>query len=268
MTRGPVVVSDPNLSRAWARAFLELCRRGTSSIVPLIATVIDLEHGIQEDPEIRGAVDDALRTNGMKSVRTTASTIFPASMWRREAQPSSVYDRYLAAYPRIRHADRANQYGTYFHRMIAYQPDGIEQPVNQLNHILTTYAGENHRRSALQVVIFDPTRDHTNQRQRGFPCLHQVAFSPMADGKLAVTGFYGTQHLFRRGYGNYVGLCQLSEFMAHGMGLQLSRVTCIAAVAELGIQKQVAEECESSVRKTLGVKADAEPESFEVSYAQ
>jgi hypothetical protein len=192
---------------------------------------------MQENSEIRSAVDDALRAAKMNSVQTTASTIFPSSMWNPGAELETIYERYKAVYPRV-HRCRANQYGTYFHRMIAYQPEGVSEPVNQLEHIIKTYAGENHRRSALQAVIFDPTRDHTNQRRRGFPCLHQVAFSPIGDGTLAVTGFYGTQHIFQRGYGNYVGLCQLGEFMAQGLGMRLTRVTCIAAVAELGIKKE------------------------------
>ena len=110
--------------------------------------------------------------------------------------------------------------------------------------------------------------DHTNQRQRGFPCLHQVAFSPLGQGRLAVTGFYGTQHIFRRGYGNYIGLCELGQFMARGLGLQLSRVTCIAAVAELGVQKQAIEALAISLRQILSVGAATEPEPAEVTNAQ
>jgi hypothetical protein len=76
-----------------------------------------------------------------------------------------------------------------------------------------------------------------------------------------------TQHIFRRGYGNYIGLCRLGEFMARGLGLQLSRVTCIAAVAELGIQKQAVEELANLLRDTLGLEAE-EPEFLEVGNAQ
>ena len=258
MIRGPVVLADQNLSLAWGRALLALCRRGTTLIAPLTVTITGLDAGVQEHAGIRNALDDLLTTKDMKSVRTTASTIFPASMWRRDAPRDRIYERYLAAYSRIKHACRANQYGTYFHRMIAYLPDGVDEPVNQLEHIIATYAGNNHRRSALQAVIFDPTRDHTNQRQRGFPCLHQVAFSPVDDGNLAVTGFYGTQHIVRRAYGNYVGLCQLGEFIARELHLQLSRVTCVAAVAELGIEKAAVKDLATIVRDALGMVNDAE----------
>jgi hypothetical protein len=54
---------------------------------------------------------------------------------------------------------------------------------------------------------------------------------------LVVTGFYGTQYLFERGYGNYLGLCELGQFAAQEMGLRLVRMTCVAGFAELGIPK-------------------------------
>ena len=64
-------------------------------------------------------------------------------------------------------------------------------PVNQLDHIIDTFRRGNHRRSALQVSIFDPTRDHKHCRQLGFPCLHQVAFLPETN-TLTITGYYAT----------------------------------------------------------------------------
>ena len=35
-----------------------------------------------------------------------------------------------------------------------------------------------------------------------------------------MTGFYATQYVVERAYGNYLGLCRLGEFMAHEMGLK------------------------------------------------
>ena len=43
-----------------------------------------------------------------------------------------------------------------------------------------------------------------------------------------MTGFYATQHIVEKAYGNYLGLCRLGQFMAHEMGLRLDRMTCIA----------------------------------------
>ena len=51
---------------------------------------------------------------------------------------------------------------------------------------------------------------------------------------LAVTGFYATQHVFEKAYGNYLGLCRLGQFVAHELGLKLVRMTCVTALAKLG----------------------------------
>ena len=89
----------------------------------------------------------------------------------------------------------------------------------------------------------------------GFPCLHQVCFTPLGgNGRegLAVTGFYATQHVFEKAYGNYLGLCRLGHFVAHEMNLRLVRMTCIAASARLGdVDKSEVEPLADRVRAVL-----------------
>ena len=131
-----------------------------------------------------------------------------------------------------------NRNGVYFQRLIAYGYDSNHSGMNQLEHIIQTWHQGNRRRSAFQAAIFDPNRDHTHQRRRGFPCLQQVAFAPHGPNGLAVTGFYATQYIFERAYGNYLGLSRLGRFMAHEMDRQLTQVTCIANVATRGNQSK------------------------------
>ena len=49
-----------------------------------------------------------------------------------------------------------------------------------------------------------------------------------------MTGFYATQHVYEKAYGNYLGLCRLGQFVAHELGLRLVRMTCVTALAKLG----------------------------------
>ncbi len=238
MTKGPVYIEDTNLSRAWARAFQALTEPGVEEIVPLVLTVSGLDNGtITEDPSIRASLETALEAAGHQSCQTVANTIFPSSLWNSSTRAEVLYDRYRRILPRLRARHQGNHYGLYFARMIAFIPKGEEQEeVNQLKHILETRSRGNPRRSALQLVVFDPTRDHTHQRQRGFPCLQQVAFAPFGPRKtqLSMTAFYATQYLFERAYGNYLGLCELGRFVAHELGIQLTQLTCVAAIAQLG----------------------------------
>jgi len=64
--------------------------------------------------------------------------------------------------------------------------------------------------------------------------MQHVIFAPYGDHELAITGFYATQHLFERAYGNYLGLCNLGRFVAHELDLRLTQMTCVAGVAKIG----------------------------------
>ena len=231
MMSSPLIVEENNLSVAWGKAFLKVLHAG--EIAPLMVIINGLDNAEPpEIPAIRDALDLALETNGKKgaSCHESANTIFPYSLWNPDTDRHDLYRRYLKIYPRIRKYPR-NRNGVYFQRFIAFDyDDKVQNNVNQLDHIIETWNGGNHRRSALQAAVFDPRKDHTNQPQRGFPCLQQVAFTPIGSS-LSVTGFYATQYMFERAYGNYLGLCRLGRFMAHEMELRLSQIICIATRA-------------------------------------
>ena len=226
------VVTGHDLSHVWAAAFLQALRPGNNDMAPLIITVTGLDNkdGPSENDTIRGAVDDSLLSLGTGlSVNTVASTIFPASLWNPLRHRRELYARFDRIWPKVEKCP-GNRRGHYFRRLTE-KIDGRDS--GQLDFIIQTYCRGNHRRSALQAALLDPARDHTNCRQQGFPCLQQVAFTPLGRGEMCVTGFYGLQYLFERAYGNYLGLCRLGRFMAHEMGLKLTRMTCVASAAKL-----------------------------------
>lgn len=230
-------VTGNNLSYVWATVFLEAWKRGKNDMAPLIVTVtgLDEEDGPSENDTIRRAVDDSLLSLGTGlGIETVASTIFPESLWNPRRHRRELYARFDRIWPKVKKCPR-NRRGHYFRRLTQF---GDGDHANQLEYIISTYLGnkdrrENHRRSALQAGILDPGRDHTHSVQQGFPCLQQVAFTPLGGGEMCVTGFYGLQYLFERAYGNYLGLCRLGRFMAHEMGLKLTRMTCVASAATL-----------------------------------
>ena len=174
-------------------------------------------------------------------------------MWNRKRNRRDLYDRYLKILPRLRKYP-GNWRGLYFERLISFgHDDDYKCGINQLEHVIETWKRGNHRRTALQAALFDPHQDHSHQRQRGFPCLQQVAFAHNGSRKLTVTGFYATQYVFERAYGNYLGLCRLGLFMAHEMGLRLDRVTCIATPAVRGkLPKSKLEPLAKRVEASLG----------------
>jgi len=235
-----MIIEESNLSIAWGKAFLEVFNVPYGEISPLVVVIKDLKNA--EPPEIR-SIRDVLDSKLKESKKglscdEVANTIFPISMWNPDKERQHLFDRYLNIFPRIK-KHRRNKYGVYFQRLICFNPD-LNSSIrgnNQLEQIISTWKRGNHRRSALQASLFDPHRDLTDQRQRGFPCLQQVAFAKINQNDLQVTGFYATHDIFERAYGNYLGLCRLGRFMAHEMDLNLSRVICIASVARRVVKK-------------------------------
>jgi hypothetical protein len=244
MASSYVRVGTPNLSRAWLRTLNMLATPRRRDAIPLVVSFSAFTEGEPDEVlPIRERLDQVLVDLGKPSVSTVANTIFPKTLWDKSMADQShaaeiVYSRYLALLPRISRYP-ANRNGIYFARMMAYHPaHSPDEPTNQIRHVINTYRRGNHRRSALQLSIFDPTRDHTHQRQRGFPCLHQIALSPKGD-RLALTAFYGTQHILTRAYGNYLGLARLGAFLAGQLAMRIVKVTCIASVGALGAPQTI-----------------------------
>ena len=238
-----ILIDEPNISLAWKKLFQQSMEPHVDELSPVVVTTTGVStETIEEDSQIRATLNKALSKRNASSVDTVANTIFPSSLWNRQLPRDRLYQRYLEyAWPRVKKCP-ANFRGTYFQRFTAYnlnlkKPVEEQKPVNQLEHIIHTWKDRsNHRHSALQLSVFDPTRDHVHNRQLGFPCLHQVSFSPLgANGKggLAVTGFYATQHLFDKAYGNYIGLCRLGQFVAHELNLKFVRMTCVSALLKV-----------------------------------
>ena len=61
----------------------------------------------------------------------------------------------------------------------------------------------------------------------------------MATSGLSITGYYATQYVVERAYGNYLGLCRIGRFMAHEMGLRFDQMTCIATPVKLDRTKDL-----------------------------
>ncbi len=238
MNSDVAVIEEDNLSTAWGRAFLETIKPGVTEVSPLIMSISGFNDGVpSETPIVRDLLEHKLHDLHCSSIETVASTIFPKSLWNPALDRSTLFNRYLSILPRIRKC-RPNVNGTYFERLIAF---GDNEPFNQLEHVIQTYQGGNHRRSALQATIFDPLKDHTDQRQRGFPCLQLINFTPIVEkGSLEVSGFYANQYMFTKAYGNYLGLARLGRFVAHELGFTLTRVICIASNAQLGKENKSA----------------------------
>jgi hypothetical protein len=174
-----------------------------------------------------------------------ANTIFPQTIWRlARGNRQELYRQYLENLPHyVRWEPSRNRKGTYFSRLVGFDVDpktgalpperAGQTPLNQLE-IIIEHCEPGRRRSYLQASIFDPTRDHSEAAQLGFPCLQHVTFVPNFDaGTITLNAFYATQQLFGKAYGNFLGLARLGLFVAGETNLRLERVSCFVGVEKM-----------------------------------
>jgi hypothetical protein len=226
----PLVVHENSLSVAWVKLLSGLLDTGGLELGPTLVVVDGFSDGKpKEDARIPHILDGALRRRGLSTINTVANTIFPYSLWNKVGTREELYRRYNKILPAIKKCP-PNKYGIYFQRLIDYKSNG---KTNQIEYVISTYLEGNHRRSALQLALFDPERDSTNQRTRGFPCLQQIAVAAV-NNQLTITGFYPMQYHFEKSYGNYLGLFRLGEFIAHALECTLVQMTCVSNVLSLG----------------------------------
>lgn len=245
----PILIDQPDLSRAWAEAFLAVRATPGHRLAPLTLTFTGFDRDeIAEDLSIRSALEASISDAGLQKIQTVANTIFPQALWlQAKGDRKALYETYRENLPDyVALEPNKNRKGLYFGRLIAYDfdhktgkrlayapPEAIPEGGNQLEFIIQR-CKKGVRVSEFQAAIFDPARDHTKAAQLGFPCLQHVTFVPcFSEGTLMLNSFYATQQLFAKGYGNFLGLARLGLFVAGQVGLALTRVTCFVAVEKM-----------------------------------
>ena len=229
-----VTIWSPSVDGAWSRIFAALSS-GVDRLTPLRLSVRGrgTDWGLP-GTGVQSALDAWLESVGLAKVGTVANTIFPQSLWSYTGHDRTrLFETYLSDLRWIKGQALANRGGTYFSRMIAPLPG---KEAGQLEYVISTYLrnrgiGRSPVAMRLQAGIFDTRRDNVGARP-GFPCLQQVSFA-VNEGTLSVNGFYATQQVLSKAYGNHLGLARLGLFMAHEMGLELRTVEILVGIAHM-----------------------------------
>lgn len=214
-----------NLSNLIMDLFKAFIEPGVKELPGLSITINGFtdQGNVIEDDKIRNKLDIALKQNNFQTINTVANTIFPVNLWNPEMKREVLFERYETILPKVKKCS-LNSDGLYFERMINFKAG-----FNQLDKVITIYNKGYKRRSACQVAIWDPLRDLKNVPYSKFPCLQHLVFQ-CVQKKLIVVGFYATQYLVERAYGNFLGLCNLGKFMAHELKLPLSEIKCYIGI--------------------------------------
>jgi hypothetical protein len=253
MSNTSYVISDGNLSYAWARILWRIISTpGNSEISPLVLTI----HGFGpngepvENNKIREGLDSFLAENNKWSVEIAAFTIFPQRyLLIANGNRDEFYQICFDALPHLKARNaRLNGRGMYFERLMKFGKGKIND--NQLEFILAEYLAGRRRASKFHAVIFDPERDQSRQPYQTFPCLQTVTFVVANDG-LVLNAVYAMQYLVQRGYGNFLGLANLGAFMAREMKLPFARLNIFAGVEKLDFPKGVLAPFADLIRQTV-----------------
>ena len=220
-------VYQGSASKVWLEILDDIVQPGAGELPGYVAHI---DATTQPDQDFERSLDARLGRVGLTPLNTVANTIFPVSLWDPNKPRDELYRRYDSIWSRVSR-DPANKHGVYFRRIIRFAED---PPVNQAETVIQNFLSGNHRRSAMQVSIYDPIRDLSNSRRRGFPCLQHLVLVPLGGRALQLTAFYATQTVVDKAYGNYVGLIRLGRFFAHSLQMTLTSMTCFTSIGLLG----------------------------------
>jgi hypothetical protein len=238
---------ETSLSLAWARAFLIMSTPPERELAPFLISIAGGPDWSPEEDDLRDSLDACLEEAAFQTVNKVAKSIFPHPLWNRaRGDRHKLYADYLQNLPDyVAMESSRNRHGLYFARLIGYGINHktgeeeehlgnsrLQHDGNQLEFIINALKPKA-QRMALQASIYDPVRDQTEAR-RPFPCLQHVTFVPDFVRKtLSLNAFYAMQLLFVKGYGNWLGLCRLGEFVASQAGLRFERLNCYAGIQKM-----------------------------------
>ena len=237
MSDDQVVITETDLSRAWAHTLLAVAARPGHRAFHTITSISDVTN---QDAGVRHVADELLAERKLASVDTVANTLFPAAMAEAEPDPARLGARYLRLLPQLKILDHNNNKGTYFQRLVGYA-GASGDPVNQIVELVRKLdvelaaPGPKSARYEVSLVqpsaalpILDPERD---TGAMAFPCLSLLSFQLDRRETLHAVAHYRSQYLLQRGYGNYLGIAGLMQYVAATAGLRPGRLTVVAGLA-------------------------------------
>lgn len=231
----PIQIVAPNFQLAWANAISRL-KENHWSVWNL---VVQIENPCECDLDFHALLTSFAKQNNLITPKQVAFTIFPYTYYNHSNSKEELYQKYWRFF-RYTRKKAHRGWGTYFERMIRYNPYGREgEEVDQLSTVIDGIKSRSRNYGASYVMIIPyPQRD--GRRQMGAPCLNyitvQVEQGPtgLQTNLLAV---YRNHDFLERAYGNYFGLCELLKYISQESGTCVGKVTCVSSHAFVARRK-------------------------------
>jgi len=204
-------------------------------------------------------INEFLISHDKQELKTVVNTIFPEDLYSPdlgEEAAARLYENYAMSMRVHQRTGRGNDQETYFNRLISYPvtvggTDGLSKQqrellsddgrFNQLDFYIDRLRRQRergHRRSSYELgtthFLDVDLRIQAPFRDKGigsFPCLSHISLT-LVDDHVNLNATYRNQFLVERGFGNYVGLARLTEFIARESGANAGEVQIVATGAD------------------------------------
>ncbi|MBS1892557.1 MAG: hypothetical protein JST59_14765 [Actinobacteria bacterium] len=281
------LIQRGSLGEAWVGAMEFLLEKADKSFHLNVAFPATYEPG-SAPWEV---IDGFLVAHGMQELQTVVNTIFPEDLYSPELgeeAASRLYESYGMSMRIHQRTGRGNDKETYFNRLISYPvatggTNGLPRKQrellsadgrwNQLDFYiqrLRTQRSSGHRRSSYELGAshFEDAdlriQSPFNDKAIGsFPCLSHISLT-LVDDRVNLNATYRNQFLIERGFGNYVGLARLTQFIARESGAKAGEVQVVATGADPELDrfkaadlKQLVTDCRAAIGQANQVGASA-----------
>lgn len=228
--QAPIDTAGP--SEAWITVLGRLLRLPDQTAYSL---VLRMKDPFQRDPVIEAIYEKVRRKHDLPSIEGIAATVFPRSfyLFNCKGDRRRLYKEFLTYHNRMARFFRKKPAFSYFHRLIAWQPEGMGEPVNQLEAFIGRMRELKAKREAW---YFYPTIDPTRDLGKIFsgPCLTAVDLKyETKHNILNLIAFYRDHEFAEKALGNYVGLAHLLEFLCKETKTKAGAIVCISLRARI-----------------------------------
>lgn len=251
------LIQRESLSEAWLGAMELLLDRGGKTFHLDVAFPAAYEAGSAPWEEIDRFLVEHDQCKW--ELATVVNTIFPEALYQPELGKEAaarLYESYEMSMRIHQRVGRGNDKETYFNRLISYpvatgstekldkktreklKEDGSWNQLEFYIDRLKSQRKKNKRRSSYELGLTHPIDAEMrvqaplrDKRTGSFPCLSHVSLT-LVDDRVNLTATYRNQFLVRRGFGNYVGLARLTEFIARESGAEPGEVQVVATGAD------------------------------------
>jgi hypothetical protein len=228
-------ISASSNAEAWVRIMEHLIGQPGGKCFHLVTSIAD---PVSEIKDVTQIVDDLAGKFGVASTMENANVIWPFALAPPNRDLKSTIKKMQEfAAPLIKSAKP--QHDSYLERLVAWRSRDAGATVPQLEKIverMQTEAGNpGPKSSSYELSIFSPGLD---SGYMSFPCLSHLSFKlDTQANKIHLAALYRNHHFISHGYGNFLGLGRLMQFVARQVGYEVGELLSISTHADGELSK-------------------------------